>query len=207
MSPKHHVKVENQEKEIKKRKSVPFTTRFSTGHCSDFKLEEGQGIVHASLRDPTQAPGRHLQTHATARPEEAGAQAESTHTYSRASHCLQQQTAQHRQGGNGWHHCTREHRPSSNGCCFQSFVHSQVSTMLRHQHLEVTDTGKRAARPGIWHLNMLKLHVSSCGMERAQTSTRSRDVSARHSKVISAHAQGFEEFSSPHSSSAPKPLA
>lgn len=81
MSPKHHIKVENQEKETRKhRRSVLFTTHFSRGHCSNFKLEEGQGTAHASLRDPTQAPGRHLQTHATATPEEAGAQAETTHT-------------------------------------------------------------------------------------------------------------------------------
>lgn len=65
MSPIYHAEVENQEKETKKhRKWVPFKTRLSRGHCNDSELEEGQGIMNASVGDPTQAPGRHPQTHA-----------------------------------------------------------------------------------------------------------------------------------------------
>lgn len=61
----YHVEVENQEKETKKhRRSVPFNTRLSSGHCNGFELEKGQGTVHASVGDPTQAPSRHPQTHA-----------------------------------------------------------------------------------------------------------------------------------------------
>lgn len=106
--------------------------------------------------------------------------------------------------------CTREHRPSSNSHYFQSFIHSQVSTTLSHQHLEVTDTWKTETRPGIWHLNLLKLHMSSCGKKWAdgvQTciSTGSRDVGARHSRSFLLKPRDLKNSAAPTAAQSQSP--
>lgn len=208
MSPMYHVEVENQEKETKKhRRSVPFNTHVSAAVTAmALSWRRARAPCMHLLEIPPRLQAGILRHMLTARLE---LQAETTHALVLLTTCSDKLpgTAKKVMAG-----CTREHRPSSNSHYFQSFIHSQVSTTLSHQHVEVTDTWKTETRPGIWHLNLLKLHMSSCGKKWAdgvQTciSTGSRDVGARHFKVISAQAQGFEEFSSPHSSSVPKSLA
>lgn len=62
-------------------------TCLSRGHCNDWELEEGQGTVHASVRDPTQAPGRHPHTHRNCKAGESRSSSWD-HPASRASHSL-----------------------------------------------------------------------------------------------------------------------
>lgn len=160
-------------------------TRLSRGHCNDWELEKGQGTMHASVRDPTQAPGRHPHTQGNCKAGECRSSSWD-HPASRASHSLPAVTEWLTQPQ------LAELHEGAQTILQQPFAPSSTSRGDRH----VEGRGKAQAP------QLAQAPCEKQGVDEVQTG--SRHDSGRHCKDISAHAQGFEEFNSIHSSF-PKP--